>query len=82
MRKLLLGTLLLVLAAPTACAQSGSEEVDSIRKAIERIESSADRRWEQIPWVPTLTEARKLSATTKLPIFLFTQEGNLSSGRC
>lgn len=82
MRARLLATLLLMLIAPIARGQSASEEVESIRKTIERIKNSADRRWEQIPWVPTLMEARKLSAKEKLPVFLFTQEGNLRSGRC
>jgi hypothetical protein len=82
MRNLLLGTLLLMLAMIAARGQSGNEDVDSIRKVIERIKTSADRRWEQIPWVPTLIEARKQSAQTKLPVFLFTQEGNIRSGRC
>jgi hypothetical protein len=82
MRARTIAMLLLVLATPFARGQSASEEVAGIRQAIERVRDSADRRWEQIPWVPTLLEARKLSAETKLPVFLFTQEGNLRSGRC
>ena len=78
----ILGTLGVVLSAALACGQSASDEVDATRRAIERVRASADRRWEQIPWGPTLTEALDRSAKEKLPVFLFTMEGNIRSGRC
>jgi hypothetical protein len=82
MRTPIVAMLFLMLAGPFARGQSATDEVEAIRQAIERVRNSADRRWEQIPWVPTLIEARKRSAEKKLPVFLFTQEGNLRSGRC
>jgi hypothetical protein len=71
-----------LLAAALCQAQSGSDEVDATRKAVEKLRDSAERRWEQIPWVPTLTEALAQSAREKLPVFLFTLEGNIRTGRC
>jgi hypothetical protein len=78
----ILGTLLLVLAVASASGQSGDDEVEATRRAIERIRNSAEHRWEQIPWVPTLTEALEQSKREKLPVFLFTLDGNMRSGRC
>jgi hypothetical protein len=82
MRRRAFALVAMLAAASFARGQAAGDEVESIRQAIERVRNSADRRWEQIPWVPTLLEARKLSAKEKLPVFLFTQEGNLRSGRC
>jgi hypothetical protein len=77
----IVGTLLLVLAVAPVCGQDG-DDVEATRRAIEQIRASADRRWEQIPWVPTLTEALEQSKREKLPVFIFTMEGNIRSGRC
>ncbi len=76
-------SLLFLLAfAPLVPAQPGADEVEAIRKAIDRVKQSADRRWEKIPWQASLVEARKTSTAEKRPIFLFTLEGNVASGRC
>jgi hypothetical protein len=77
----IIGTLVVMLAVALARGQGG-DEVETTRRAIERVRDSADRRWEQIPWVPTLTEALEQSKREKLPVFLFTMEGNIRSGRC
>jgi hypothetical protein len=63
-------------------ALARGDEVKAVRDAIERIKKSADNRWEKIPWQPSLIEARKVSAKEKRPLFLFTMEGNVASGRC
>ncbi len=38
--------------------------------------------WQKIPWVASLTEARRLAEKEKIPIFLFTHDGNIETGRC
>jgi hypothetical protein len=42
----------------------------------------APQDWTKIPWVASLVDARRLAAEERCPIFLFTFEGNLATGRC
>lgn len=81
MRRILVLSLTLLLSGWLQ-AQSGAEQVEEIRRAIERLKVPPVRGWESIAWVPSLVEARKQSVAEKRPIFLFTLEGNLNSGRC
>ena len=39
-------------------------------------------RWTQIPWTGNLLEARAASRSEQCPVFLFSLDGNLASGRC
>jgi hypothetical protein len=38
--------------------------------------------WTQIPWVGSLVEARRIGREEGRPVFLFTHDGNIASGRC
>jgi hypothetical protein len=38
--------------------------------------------WTEIPWVGSLAQARRFAQQERRPIFLFTEDGDLSTGRC
>ena len=38
--------------------------------------------WRALPWLPSLPEAIALAAREKRPLFVFSFEGNLDTGRC
>jgi hypothetical protein len=78
-------TLLLVLCALPLTAGSipDSKVVSTVQSKVRKLEpSKADRRFDQIGWVNSLTEATKLSKQCNRPIFLFTHDGDISTGRC
>lgn len=53
-----------------------------IEQRLKQIKESSITAWRSIPWAPSLTDARQLSAQEKRPVFLFTHAGNLETGRC
>jgi hypothetical protein len=70
-------------AAATATAMStavGDEA--AIRKQIERIKENEVNAWRKIPWTASLLAARRASERENQPIFLFTYDGNIETGRC
>ena len=76
-RSVFLAAMLAVIAASAA---EGDEA--AIRKQIERIKGSDTNAWRQIPWTASLLAARRASEREKQPIFLFTHDGNIETGRC
>ena len=69
------GALLSAADVRTHDAKWVQQQVDTIKK----IEGTG---WRQVPWVATLVEARKQSQKEKRPLFLFTHDGNMDTGRC
>ena len=69
---------LLVRASFTAAARYSKW----IEQRLQQIKQSDSTAWKTIPWVATLTEARARSREEKRPVFLFTHDGNLETGRC
>lgn len=73
------GTLSLVRAAEPPAFRVTPEEV-----AARLRQAKPDRplSWTQIPWAGNLLEAREASRQEQCPVFLFSLDGNLASGRC
>lgn len=46
------------------------------------IRQSDTTGWDRLPWVASLLEARRISDREQQPVFLFTLDGNLETGRC
>ena len=42
----------------------------------------AERAFDRIGWAPDLLTARKLAADHNRPVFLFTMDGRVNTGRC
>lgn len=68
------------LAATMVCAAEHNEAV--IRKQIQRLKESEVNGWRKVPWAASLLAARRASEREKQPIFLFTHDGNMETGRC
>jgi hypothetical protein len=71
----------LVTLAPGAAAAAEREET-WIKRQIEQIKDSDTTAWRKVPWTASLLEARRTSEREKKPIFLFTHDGNIETGRC
>jgi len=41
-----------------------------------------ERKFDQIGWVHTILEAQKLAKSHHRPVFLFTHDGRMNTGRC
>jgi hypothetical protein len=73
----------LVLAGVLSPAARSQEHDEAwVRSQIQQIRQSDTTGWARIPWVTSLTEARRLSSAEQAPVFLFTLDGNLETGRC
>jgi hypothetical protein len=68
------------LAAMIVSTAKGDEA--AIRKQIERIKENEVNAWRKIPWTASLLAARRTSERETQPIFLFTYDGNIETGRC
>lgn len=44
--------------------------------------TAAEKRFDAIGWAPDLRTARKLAAGHGRPVFLFTMDGRVNTGRC
>ena len=76
------GSVFLAAALVVTVASAAERDEASIRKQIEHIKESDTNAWRKIPWTPSLLAARRASAREKQPIFLFTHDGNIETGRC
>ena len=68
------------LGSPSARAQE--HDADWVARRVEQIKGSDKVEWRKIPWAASLTEARRLSQQEQRPVFLFTHDGNIATGRC
>ncbi len=53
-----------------------------VAKRVQQIKESDTTEWRKVPWVASLLDARRVSGEEKKPIFLFTHDGNIETGRC
>jgi len=72
--------LLIVLAVSSGVAQERDDAW--VRQRVKQIKESDTSAFLKIPWAPSLLEARKSAKDEGRPIFLFTLDGNLETGRC
>ena len=57
--------------------------VAAVQKKVREIQPSREeKRFDEIGWAPTILEARAISQKTNRPVFLFTYNGNIDTGRC
>ena len=70
-----------LLAAGLASGQEGWDEA-RVAKQVEKIKKSDTEAWKRLPWVPSLVAAKEAAHKEGRPIFLFTLDGNLDTGRC
>jgi len=53
-----------------------------VARQVKQVRESDTTGWDRIPWVTSLTEARRISGQENKPVFLLTLDGNLETGRC
>ncbi len=49
---------------------------------VQKIKESDTTGWSRIPWTASLLAARQASIKENKPVFLFTHDGNIETGRC
>jgi hypothetical protein len=62
--------------------QAAERSEDWVREKVRQIKESDTQGWRKIPWTGSLLDARQISRKENQPIFLFTLDGNLDTGRC
>jgi len=77
---------LLVLAGWLAGAEPGVTDGNLAAVVDDRLArwwlTPDERRFDQIAWARDIREALKLSAQSQRPVFLFTMDGRVNTGRC
>jgi hypothetical protein len=53
-----------------------------VHQRVEKVKTGEPTGWTRIPWTASILEARRLSQVEKQPVFLFTHDGNIETGRC
>jgi hypothetical protein len=57
--------------------------VVSVEKKVREIQPSRDeKRFDEIGWAPSILAAEALAKKTNRPMFLFTYNGKIETGRC
>jgi hypothetical protein len=54
-----------------------------VEKKVREIQPSRDeKRFDEIGWAPSILAAEALAKKTNRPVFLFTYNGKIDTGRC
>jgi hypothetical protein len=69
-------------AEPSAKDLASKITPEEIALRIKQIKPAGAMNWTKIPWTGSLLEAREASQQEKCPVFLFSLDGNISTGRC
>lgn len=89
--KYLSGTVLLsvVFAAasfaetPVPRSSTTARDLDWVKHRVQELQPTAvDRRFDEIGWSKDIRTALRLAAEHKRPVFLFTHDGRINTGRC
>jgi hypothetical protein len=77
------------LLATGLCAAIPAEEraaadlVSWVKKRAEEVQPSREEKaLDRIGWAPDVRAAERLSRESKRPVFLFTHDGRINTGRC
>lgn len=73
---------LLTTFATAALADDLDTVERSIRRQVARVRDSDTESWRRIPWTASLTDAAKAAGKEGRPLFVFSHEGNIDTGRC
>jgi len=75
-----------VLTAPTTAGDNvlTDQEVAAwVRKRVQDWQpTAADRPFDQIGWAKDIRDAERLAREHNRPVFLFTHDGHIATGRC
>jgi hypothetical protein len=71
-----------VLAFVTLPGPAQDHDAAWVAQRVRTLMDAPPQAWTQIPWAGSLAEARRLAEQENRPIFLFTEDGDMSTGRC
>jgi hypothetical protein len=72
--------ILALLAAGWTLADNPLE--DRVHQRVEQIRASDTDVWREVPWTATLLDAARAATKEARPMFVFSHEGNIDTGRC
>ena len=63
---------------------TGADDRDEawVQRRVQQIKDAEPAAWRRIPWTASLLDARQASQKENRPVFLFTHDGNIDTGRC
>ena len=71
------------LDAGSAEPQPGARDLAWVERRAQELEPAArERRIDEIGWASDIRQARRLAAENSRPVFLFTHDGHINTGRC
>jgi hypothetical protein len=77
------GACLAALDAECAELQPGDRDLAWVEKRVQELEPAArDRRIDEIGWASDIRQAERLAGEHNRPVFLFTHDGHINTGRC
>ena len=76
------GSAIVLAMLAVLAVSAGERDAASIQKRIDAIKGSDNNAWRKIPWFSSLLAARRAGEREKHPLFLFTHDGNIDTGRC
>lgn len=86
MRRIYLATGFVLAIAGAAAAENWLKDdklVEAVQKKVREIQPSREeKRFDEIGWAPSIVDARAISQKLNRPVFLFTYNGNIDTGRC
>jgi hypothetical protein len=86
MRSITVLSALTVVLAGTAAAENfltDDKLVSQVEKRVHELQPTRDdRKLDLVGWAPDILVAERLARTSNRPIFLFTYDGDIGTGRC
>ena len=71
------------LDAQNAEPQPGDRDLAWVEKRAQELEPAArERRIDEIGWASDIRQAERLAGENSRPVFLFTHDGHINTGRC
>jgi hypothetical protein len=71
-----------VLAAFVVVGRAEEHDEAWVSRQVRTVKDSDANEWRRIPWTASLLDARQASKQENRPVFLFTHDGNIETGRC
>lgn len=77
------GVVLLATAVAAGTWLKDDKLVESVEKKVREIQPSRqEKRFDEIGWAPNILTAEAVARKTNRPVFLFTYNGKIDTGRC
>ena len=72
-----------LITAAVASEPKGAQLVSSVLKRLHQFEPTREeRRFDLIGWAKDVRDAERLAREHSRPLFVFTHDGNIATGRC